>query len=178
MTHPPSSYGYGTPPAHMKKKSKGWAIGCGITALLSVVVVGSCSVLIAKTTASNLTLTPAPTNSDGAKGASIGAHVGQAPAKSAKPKAMKPVLVLDEQGTGIKSTRSFTVSGDWDLAWSYKCSVSQGYFGVSGQDGMPLVNEMGLSGSDTTHQHDGPGKTYLQVNAGCSWKIRAYQLPS
>ncbi|WP_371648121.1 MULTISPECIES: hypothetical protein [unclassified Streptomyces] len=101
---------------------------------------------------------------------------------AAKPKA-KPVAetVLSESGSGIKSTAKFKVDGDWDLRYSYDCSAfgMQGNFIVQ-EGGNPLgaiyLNELGKSGADVTHLHDG-GTRFLEINSTCSWKISVIDVP-
>ncbi|MFI1091083.1 hypothetical protein [Streptomyces sp. NPDC020917] len=121
------------------------------------------------------------------------ARTTTAPAKSEAPKATKaaapakasaapkPKVVLAESGHGIKNTVRFTVHGDWDLRYTYNCSSFgyQGNFIVTGMGGdFPdvMVNEMGMKGSDVTHQHDG-GTIYLQVDSECNWTVKATDLP-
>ncbi len=87
--------------------------------------------------------------------------------------------VLSLSGSGTNSTRTFTVSGDWDLSWSYDCRN----FGFEGNfivfvyesDGSPSVsnvgvNQLGPSGTGVEHYHAG-GTYYLQVISTCSWTI-------
>jgi len=106
------------------------------------------------------------------------------PAAKPKPKPKppaKPKTVLTETGHGIKNTVKFSVDGDWDLQYTYNCSSfgMQGNFAVTGMGGdFPdvMVNELGMKGTDVTHQHDG-GTMYLQVNSECSWTIKVIDLP-
>lgn len=108
-----------------------------------------------------------------------------APAPStAKPKPKpKPAAktVLTESGHGIKTTQRFTVHGDWDLHYTYNCASfgMQGNFIVTtgGTDfPMPLANEIGMKGTETTHQHE-DGTLYLDVNSECSWTIKVIDIP-
>ncbi len=87
--------------------------------------------------------------------------------------------LLSISGSGTKSTKKFTVVGEWDLNWSYHCSDSgmNGIFQVYIYDnyGNPsfsngLINQSGASGSDTQYYHN-PGTYYLEVNSMCSWTI-------
>ncbi|MEU1071890.1 MULTISPECIES: hypothetical protein [unclassified Streptomyces] len=106
------------------------------------------------------------------------------PSASVKPKPKaKPVakVVLSESGSGVKSTAKFHVDGDWDLKYSYDCSSfgMQGNFVVQeggGALGAIYLNELGKSGADTTHLHDG-GTRFLEINSECKWKITAIDVP-
>lgn len=93
----------------------------------------------------------------------------------------QPVTVLAEHGNGIKTTESFSVHNDWDLSYSYDCANfgGTGNFAVTvnGSAGDVLVNQLAAKGSDTTHQHDGPGKIALDVNSECAWSLKVIQLP-
>jgi hypothetical protein len=145
-----------------------------------------------KTSSTAAAPTPTATTSTANKGASSAAPPivkatkpqpapqTTAPAQPA-PAPAKPITVLTEHGNGIKSTASFTVTGDWDLAYAFDCSNfgGQGNFAVSinGSAGDVLVNELAAKGADTTHQHDGPGKIALDINSECVWSIRVDQLP-
>ncbi|MEU2869799.1 hypothetical protein ABZ769_11420 [Streptomyces olivoreticuli] len=106
-----------------------------------------------------------------------GGRASDAPANKAP---AKPRTVLSESGNGIKSTEKFTVSGDWDLHYSFDCSSfsSSGNFMVSegGALGVPLVNELAAKGNDVTHLHDG-GTKYLEINSECSWTVEAIDIP-
>jgi len=80
--------------------------------------------------------------------------------------------ILDVTGSGIKTTRSFTIGNAWDLIWSYDCSD----FGTKGNfqvyvfkaDGSLSrnagVNELDNSGNGVEHFHQG-GTLYLEINA-------------
>jgi hypothetical protein len=95
----------------------------------------------------------------------------------------KPVAktVLTESGNGIKTTAKFHVGGDWDLHYTYDCSNFglKGNFIVTtgGTDfPLPLANELGMKGSEVTHQHDG-GTLYLDINSECSWTVKVVDIP-
>ncbi|MFG1812022.1 hypothetical protein [Streptomyces sp. NPDC049040] len=102
-----------------------------------------------------------------------------AAAPKAKPKP-KPAAktVLTESGHGIKSTKTFTVDGDWDLSYTYNCASfgTQGNFIVSDGGLGIYVNELGKKGSDTTHLHDGD-KMHLEINSECRWSIKVIDIP-
>lgn len=103
---------------------------------------------------------------------------GTPSAGAAKPAAEPaPKVVLTTKGNGIKSTKTFHVSGDWDLEYTYDCRDTlgdMGNFQVWNDDtgmGDIYVNELGAKGDDVTHQHTG-GKLALQVNSQCRWTLK------
>lgn len=99
-----------------------------------------------------------------------------APSSSASPSPTgKPTVVLTEAGAGEKSTRTFTVTGDWDLWYSYSCAGRDNFM-VQTDSGDSLVNEISSGRTDTTHQHDS-GTFSLKVLSGCDWKVKIIQLP-
>lgn len=116
-----------------------------------------------------------------ATSASASAPTSAAPATSAAapaaPAAAAKSVVLQVSGSGIKSTKQFTVADNWSLKYTYDCSSfgTQGNFQVTEQggdnDGMPLVNELGNKGSDVTYQHSDAGQHSLSVNSECSWTV-------
>ena len=95
--------------------------------------------------------------------------------------------LLNISGEGSKSTQEFTVSGDWQIQYTYNCSNAGGtgnfqvYINSSDNSSLGIVgiNELGASGSDTEYYHQG-GTYYLEVNSECSWTIdvTAVQSPS
>ena len=97
------------------------------------------------------------------------------------------------QGTGDKSTQTFTAGGDWDLAWSYDCtagltrggSIPSGYHcafivHVRTADGRIAsadqgVTQLGVKDSSVQHFHSG-GTFYLEVSLCCAegqWTVTA-----
>ncbi len=94
--------------------------------------------------------------------------------------ALAQAVLLDEKGSGTRTTSRFTAPQDWDLAWSYDCA-SFGQVGnfqvyVYKGDGTlsndTLVNQLGRSGQGVEHYHTG-GERYLVVNAVCDWTVKA-----
>lgn len=88
-------------------------------------------------------------------------------------------VLLDETGTGVKSTNKFTAGGDWDIVWSYDCTKFAGGTGnfqiyIYGKDSSDLkgvgANELGAKGNDVNHQHD-TGTFFLQMNSECAWHV-------
>ncbi|GHF28981.1 hypothetical protein GCM10010218_07670 [Streptomyces mashuensis] len=150
-----------------------WKKGCGGCAVGTTVLVG---ILVAVAASSGGGKQPADRTDAATGSARDGAVARPQPGKAAA----QPRTVLTESGSGIKSTAKFTVSGDWDLRYSYDCSSfgTDGNFIVSegGTLGNTLVNELGAQGKDVTHRLDG-GTKYLEVNSECSWKVEAVDLP-
>ena len=100
-----------------------------------------------------------------------GSSAPAAPASSAPP---APAVVLSISGSGEQTTQGFSTGPNWGVTYSYNCSAlgMQGNFIVSDENGIPLVNELGTSGSATTYEHSDPGRHYLQVESECSWTIQ------
>lgn len=165
---------------HRAKGSGGKTALIVILVAVAAVFVGCSTLLAIGASSGHPTPTVSVNRSDkgaSTKGAQLGAKAGQSP----KPKP-KPRIVLKERGSGAGTTRSFRVHGDWDITYSYNCKGTyggNGYFGIYGADGIGDVyaNETGASGKDTSHQHDGPGKTHLEINSTCPWKLTVTQLP-
>ena len=93
-----------------------------------------------------------------------------------------PHVIFSTSGSGIASTRPFTIpAGDkeWQINWSYNCAK----FGGSGnfdytvnQGTQPNYNDfgpnqLGASGHGIEHYYD-HGTFNLQVNSECSWTIQ------
>ena len=89
----------------------------------------------------------------------------------------QPQTLLDVSGDGIKSTRSFSAGGDWDLAYSFDCSEfgQSGNFAVTvykdGQMADMAANQLSMSGNDVSHMHLS-GTIYLEVNSECRWHLK------
>jgi hypothetical protein len=83
--------------------------------------------------------------------------------------------VLDIQGSGINSTKRFTVTDDWDVVYAYNCENfgQSGNFSITVQgDRMDVaVNELALQGSSVSHMH-GAGNVYLEINSECNWGVK------
>ncbi len=113
-------------------------------------------------------------------GASAPTSRGTPTSSSTAPTPRKAVVLLDVQGSGTKSTQSFTVPNEWALAWAYNCSDfgQQGNFAVDVYRGGQLsisdlgVNELGMKGNDIEYYHHG-GTIYLEVSSECNWHIIA-----
>ena len=106
--------------------------------------------------------------------------------------AAAPQLLLDLQGSGTKSTQTFTAAANWDLQWSYDCTagltsdgaIPTGYHcsfivhtaDVSGHlvPGILSVNQLGVKDQGVEHYHQG-GTFYLEVQICCadsSWAVK------
>lgn len=173
MTYPNHSPYPVAPP---KKRSNLFIGGCGAI-VFALLLFGGCAVVAVVSSSPSIKATP-PIQVTATDSSPATSHEASVPAPKAK---AKPVVVLREAGSGMKSTASFKVHGDWDLTYTYHCPSgdSVGYFGVSGSSGLGdvYVNETGTKGGDTTHQHDGPGKMSLSINSTCPWTIKVIQLP-
>ncbi len=144
-----------------------WKKGCGGCAIAAAAFTAVLVIVGVTTSGSGKTSTSPAALAHGPSGA---------PADNAP---TKPRTVLTESGNGVKSTAKFTVSGDWDLHYSFDCSSfgSTGNFTVTegGTLGDLLVNELAAKGRDVTHRHDS-GTKYLEINSECSWKVEAVAL--
>ena len=162
---PPTGQWAPPPPPPKKKRLAPILIGVGAF----VIVLG---VIGAVTNGSSDTAGSTPATTTAATATSR-AEVTTTSAPATKTVAPAPKVVLKEDGSGIKSTATFTVDGDWDLAYTYDCSAFgfQGNFIVNGPEIADFyVNELGMKGSDVTHLHDG-GQTHLEINSECAWTI-------
>jgi hypothetical protein len=100
------------------------------------------------------------------------------PAVIEQPVKKEPQTLLDISGSGIKSSQTFTTSGDWDISYTYDCS-NFGYAGifqvmVYTKEGILsdlAANQSGMSGAETTYMHKA-GTYYLEVNSTCDWTVQ------
>ena len=84
------------------------------------------------------------------------------------------------QGTGIKETEKFTVTGHWRVDWIFSPTSSAGTFQVFiyASDGVTLMQMAASSkgGSDTSFWA-GPGTYFLRINSnGGDWKVGVQDL--
>ena len=100
------------------------------------------------------------------------------PAAAAAP---KPHVIARFAGSGIESTRQFTIggAGSWVLRWSYNCAAfgQSGNFQVDEDKGGAdfngaNVNELGRHGHGLTHVYSDAGRHFLEVDSECSWRMR------
>ncbi len=162
------SYGPPMPAAPQPKKPSMVKWGCGgCLAVVVLIVIVAAVVSVASGGGSKAGGSNDAENAPAARASSTGK-----PAREAA--APKPRAVLTDHGDGIKDTASFTVSGDWELKYSYDCSS----FGQAGNfqvyedypDGDILANALAKKGAAVTHEHDG-GKHWLKISSECDWKI-------
>ncbi len=84
------------------------------------------------------------------------------------------------QGTGVKETEMFTVTGHWRVDWIFSPTSSTGAFQVFiyASDGLTLMDIAGSTkgGSDTSFWA-GPGTYFLRINSsGGDWKVGVQDL--
>lgn len=93
------------------------------------------------------------------------------------PAAPATSVVLQTSGDGAKTTKTFIVTADWSVKYTYDCANfgTQGNFAVMEHggdlDGLPIVNTLGSKGGDTTYQHGDAGQRSLEVNSECAWTL-------
>lgn len=179
---PPPPPGWAQQPEPPKKKNQAAKYGCfgclGVIGLFVVIAVIAAAVGGSSNSGGSSTTAAAPSGSASASHSTAAKQA--APAKTKTQAPAKPRTVLTESGNGIKDTAKFTVSGDWDLQYSFDCSN----FGQSGNfsvyedypDGDILTNELAKKGTDVTHEHEG-GTHWLKVSSECSWKIKVVDVP-
>jgi hypothetical protein len=128
----------------------------------------------------------------------VGAACGATPASRSHPTTRttgsttvtttgKPETVLDQQGSGMTTTRSFTVprqTAGWDLHWSSTCPASARqlgliltfaallYRGDSRVAGVPAVTATAASGQGTQH-YGGTGIFDFHIGSlnVCTWSV-------
>jgi hypothetical protein len=87
------------------------------------------------------------------------------------------VVVAEYRGTGIQSTRPFTVDGPWELQWSSDSSyLSIVLKNVEEEGGFPniIANQQG-SGPGSSYQPQS-GTYYFQTNAMGKWHMKVVAL--
>ena len=93
-------------------------------------------------------------------------------------------VLLQTSGSGTQTTKSFTASGSWSIAWSFDCGAgSGGSFFVdifNASDHTPDFKNRGIDAegeqqaSDTSHFAN-PGTFYLGVTTTCGWTIKVFE---
>jgi hypothetical protein len=90
--------------------------------------------------------------------------------------APRPQILLDVEGSGIKTTQRFQAPDEWAIAWSFDCSNSGGsgnfIVSVDGDISDTAANQLASSGHDVSYEHSG-GNVYLEINSECDWHVRA-----
>jgi hypothetical protein len=102
-------------------------------------------------------------------------------APTAKPTAapVVPVVLMQDAGSGTKSTTPFTAPQHWTLKYSYDCSG----FGYNGNFQVflfqgsimmgVLANDLGPGKSTVTDIYAGGSNLHLTINSECSWSVQA-----
>jgi len=146
--------------------------GCGRTAGIGCAVVLALVVLIA--------IIEAIMSGVSQSTLSNSAHrASRTPARTAHRRptpAPTPQILLDVQGSGIKTTQRFQAPDEWAIVWSYDCSGTYGGNGnfaimVEGDHMDVAANQLGVSGHDVSYEHSG-GSVYLEMNSECAWHVR------
>jgi hypothetical protein len=156
-------------------KKKNWFKRHKVVTILSALVV-----LLFIVSANSKPSTPQANTQVGGVVAHIAApsDPNSTPVSQPTPTQKKTILSLD--GNGDKQTQKFTVSGDWDLEWSYDCSsrgIDSGayYATIYNDDGTrsyenPEVSQSLVKSSDTQHYYK-DGTFYLNISSTCSWHV-------
>jgi hypothetical protein len=95
------------------------------------------------------------------------------------------VLLANITGSGIRSTRQFTVGSvarEWAIAWAFNCgSQGSGIFNYFVEEGtQPNIhdfgpNQLGVSNSGAEYYYD-TGTFNLEVDSACNWSIKASEV--
>lgn len=158
-----------TPPV-VKARSRWKTPLIALAAFVAGIVIGAA---FAGGTTPGSTAAPTATQSSPAAGPS-----SPGPVKSpAAPPAQAKNVVLQTSGNGQKTTKQFTVAGDWSVRYTYNCAS----FGMAGNfvvsehggevDGMPIINTSGDKGGDVSYRHGDAGQRSLEVNSECDWTL-------
>lgn len=94
--------------------------------------------------------------------------------------ATKRQTVLDAKGTGYNTTSRFTVTGDWDLEYTYTCPDSSTcVLNISYDDGHgggdTVIDEQTHGRTGVTHEHAG-GAFTLGIRSDADWTLKVVQL--
>jgi hypothetical protein len=96
----------------------------------------------------------------------------------ANPPPKAAAILLQESGNGIKNTGSFTVTGPWQLIYTFDCASfgSSGNFIVEVADSSGrmvdiAVNELAAKGSSSSPQYT-TGTLHLEINSECAWAVK------
>jgi hypothetical protein len=84
-------------------------------------------------------------------------------------------VLLDVSGTGTKKTKTFTVTGDATIQYSWNCGDGPSIFQMfryhsNGEPADVDANTMQSRGNDTTYIHE-HGSFYLNMNTTCTWHV-------
>lgn len=159
-----------------------------VTAVLSLGGAG----LYQGTTSAQIVAPPTVTPSPSPAPAETPAPPFTSPALQSVQLALQPTLpgttiILDLSGTGTQSTALFSVTADWDVAYTFDCSAASqptGSFIVrpfTADNAAPSNNQpieqSGPALTGVQHYHVG-GSFYLQIEStpGCGWRLQVRQL--
>jgi hypothetical protein len=113
--------------------------------------------------------------------APAGATSSAAPSTAHSSPAAKPA-VATFTGSGTRTTRRFTVTATWQLAYSFNCSAGRlGKFQVFEDGGSHLngvmVNDLSASFNASARAHDDGGSHYLKIKSECTWEVKVFDEP-
>jgi len=152
-------------------------IGCGVAAVLLVLIIGIA--IASQGGSSPNTNTNSNTNSN--------ANTQATSQPTSQPTTAPQVWTTTQTftGSGIKKTAVFTAPSDWKILWSCDPNSFQGFqfnliVTVNDQNAIPVdvaVNEICKPGntSGETEEHQG-GQVYLDVNSEGSWTLKVQEL--
>jgi hypothetical protein len=92
-------------------------------------------------------------------------------------------VVLQTSGSGTQTTKEFTVTGPWSIAWSFDCGADSGgsfFLDVfNASDHTPDFKNRGVDVEGEKHdsatsRFANPGTFYLEITSTCSWSIRVF----
>lgn len=147
------------------------AIGCGVTVgavVLLIVIFGIIGAIVESNSSTTATSAAKKSTSEGAR--------SERRAVSAPVRPPKPHVLLDVEGTGIKTTQRFEAPDEWAVVYSFDCSNfgQSGNFSIAIQgDAYDLAaNQLSMRGHDISYEHSG-GNVYLEINSECNWRVQA-----
>ena len=113
--------------------------------------------------------------------APAGVTSSAAPSTAHSSPAAKPA-VATFTGSGTRTTRRFTVTATWQLAYSFNCLAGRpGKFQVFEDGGSHLkgvmVNDRSASFDASTRVHGDGGSHYLKINSECTWEVKVFDEP-
>lgn len=149
-------------------------IGC-VSVIGAVVVFGIIGAVMHSSSSSS----PSPVSTAAVQAAAPGpAQATPAPPATTAAAAARPAIVATFHGSGAENTPPFTVTGTWQLAYTFDCSSAfggQGLFQVYEYNGSTptgiLANDLGTSKKGNSWSYDGPGTRHLNINSTCAWTV-------
>jgi hypothetical protein len=93
-------------------------------------------------------------------------------------------VLLQTSGSGTQTTKEFTATGPWSIAWSFDCGTDgAGSFFLdvfNASDHTPDFKNRGVDVEG--EQHDSatshfahPGTFYFEITSTCAWSIRVFE---